>query len=147
MSLLSDCKRWNATLSGFVVMTHHFHLVVKPEDSKTITHLMNEIKSNAFERLSSQLLPYEKGQMKMQAGLGRNQFWKRSFRANPLYTSEVFQQKLHYLHENPVRAGLAEAPEDYFWSSSHIFQQGLCDHYGLIDIPAALEYYQKMRDE
>ena len=90
LSLLQDCIRWNASLKAFVIMTHHIHLIVKPSDTKTIGHLMSEVKAKSQLRLSPHLLQSESRQMDMQAGLGRNEFWMRSFRANPLYTPVVY---------------------------------------------------------
>jgi REP-associated tyrosine transposase len=37
----------------------------------------------------------------------------------PLITSEaVFMQRVNYIHQNPVRAGLVTCAEDYRWSSA-----------------------------
>ncbi|MEO6833386.1 MAG: hypothetical protein ABI169_14360 [Chitinophagaceae bacterium] len=35
-----------------------------------------------------------------------------------LYSRDVILQKLDYLHQNPVRAGFVEKPEDWLWSSA-----------------------------
>ncbi len=41
-----------------------------------------------------------------------------------LVTSEsVFMQRVHYLHRNPVRAGLVAQPEDYRWSSARCWSR------------------------
>ena len=32
-------------------------------------------------------------------------------------------QKVNYVHQNPVRAGLVSAAEDYRWSSARIWQR------------------------
>ena len=32
-------------------------------------------------------------------------------------------QKVNYVHQNPVRAGLVNAAEDYRWSSARIWQR------------------------
>ncbi|MFN2517349.1 MAG: hypothetical protein ABR556_14160, partial [Pyrinomonadaceae bacterium] len=35
-----------------------------------------------------------------------------------LTQEDVFIQKVNYLHQNPVRAGLVDHPQDYRWSSA-----------------------------
>jgi hypothetical protein len=34
----------------------------------------------------------------------------------------MFTEKLNYIHQNPVRAGLVERATDYLWSSARIWQ-------------------------
>ncbi len=39
-------------------------------------------------------------------------------------TSEAtFMQKVNYIHQNPVRAGLVERAEDYLYSSARIWRK------------------------
>ena len=35
-----------------------------------------------------------------------------------IYSTEFAREKLEYLHNNPVRAGLVRKPEDYIYSSA-----------------------------
>jgi hypothetical protein len=35
----------------------------------------------------------------------------------PLTAESTFMQRVHYIHQNPVRAGLVERAEEYRWSS------------------------------
>jgi len=49
------------------------------------------------------------------------QFWeRRPFKAT-MYNREVFEQKLDYIHHNPVKAGLCELPEYYLYSSASYY--------------------------
>jgi hypothetical protein len=34
-----------------------------------------------------------------------------------IFSEDMFMQKVNYIHQNPVRAGLVEKAEDYRWSS------------------------------
>jgi putative transposase len=38
-----------------------------------------------------------------------------------LFTPKVTQQKLDYIHNNPVEAGIVEKPEDYRYSSAKVY--------------------------
>ena len=45
-------------------------------------------------------------------------------------TVNEYHEKVRYIHENPVKAGLASRPEDWAWSSVH-------DYTGHVDVAAA----------
>jgi len=49
------------------------------------------------------------------------QFWKRNSLSIDLFSREVFEQKLDYIHDNPVKAGLSELPEHYYYSSASFY--------------------------
>jgi len=46
------------------------------------------------------------------------QVWTHENHAVELFSKEFTQQKLDYIHQNPVRAGIVDAPEDYVYSSA-----------------------------
>lgn len=52
------------------------------------------------------------------------QLWKRESLNIELYTPAVFEQKLAYIHYNPVKAGLCQHPEDYHYSSARFYYDG-----------------------
>ena len=52
----------------------------------------------------------------------KHQFWQPGNYPVHLFTEKVTLQKISYIHDNPVRAGFVNAPEEYFYSSAHPFQ-------------------------
>ena len=58
------------------------------------------------------------------------QFWKRNSLSVDLFTTKVFEQKLAYIHYNPVKAGLCQLPEEYHYSSARYYEFGI-DDFGL----------------
>ena len=60
------------------------------------------------------------------------QFWKRDSMQIDLYSEKFFEQKLEYIHMNPVRAGLCTLPEEYLYSSAKCYETGH-DIWGLIN--------------
>ncbi len=46
------------------------------------------------------------------------QLWTPENHAIELFTTDFTNQKLDYIHNNPVRAGIVENPEDYLYSSA-----------------------------
>ena len=46
------------------------------------------------------------------------QFWQQNNHPIELANIEMLQQRLDYLHQNPVEAGLVAIPEHYLYSSA-----------------------------
>ena len=61
------------------------------------------------------------------------QFWERNALSVDLWSEAVFDQKLDYIHNNPLQEKwcLAEFPEDYRYSSARVYLTGH-DEFGLI---------------
>ena len=51
--------------------------------------------------------------------------WKRRPFSFELFTDDVFNQKLDYIHYNPVSAGLCVLPEEYIYSSARFYFDGM----------------------
>lgn len=49
------------------------------------------------------------------------QVWQRNSLSIELRSTKVFNQKLDYIHHNPVKAGLCILAEDYKYSSAKYF--------------------------
>jgi len=59
------------------------------------------------------------------------QFWERNPLSIDLWTKEVFIQKMEYIHNNPVSAGLCDYPEEYKYSSAKFYENGK-DEFGFL---------------
>jgi len=46
------------------------------------------------------------------------QFWQQHNKPIELATNEMIDQRLNYIHNNPVEAGIVLSPEDYLYSSA-----------------------------
>ncbi len=63
----------------------------------------------------------------------KTQFWQQDNHPVEITTREMFEQRLNYIHNNPVRAGLVFYPEGYRYSSA-IDYAPECKQTGLLDI-------------
>ena len=61
------------------------------------------------------------GEFKVNKGDREYQVWKREPLGIELFTPEVFCQKLDYIHNNPVKAGLCKYAEEYYYSSAKFY--------------------------
>lgn len=58
------------------------------------------------------------------------QVWTHENHAIEIYSDKFLQQKLDYIHQNPVRAAIVESAEEYIYSSAKNY---FCNK-GLIEI-------------
>jgi hypothetical protein len=52
----------------------------------------------------------------------RYSLWQTEKNVFEIYSEKMFMEKLSYIHQNPVRAGLAERATDWRWSSARIWK-------------------------
>jgi putative transposase len=70
-------------------------------------------------------------QFKVEAKDRMYQFWERNSLSFELRSSKVFNQKIEYIHYNPVKALLCISPEDYYYSSTKFYTTGV-DDFGML---------------
>ena len=59
------------------------------------------------------------------------QVWKRTPQSLELFSEKTFLQKLEYIHENPVAAGVVNFAEEYKYSSAKSYLEGV-DEFNII---------------
>jgi len=93
-------------LSAWVFLPDHWHAILFPRHPLTISGVMESIKGGATKRIS-----------RSRREVGR--LWQPRFFDRALRTVREYNEKVQYIHLNPVKAGLASRPEDWPWSSVH----------------------------
>ena len=108
-------------LFGFVIMTNHIHLVWQvqqgyhPKDVQlsfmkfTAQMIIKELRNNHPKVLEKFLI---------KASDRKYQIWERNPLSISLWNQNVFKQKMDYIHNNPVAAGLCQFASDYHYSSA-----------------------------
>lgn len=59
------------------------------------------------------------------------QFWERNALSVDIWNEAVVVQKLTYIHDNPVKAGLVASPSEYKYSSAAFYETGI-DPFGFL---------------
>ena len=54
----------------------------------------------------------------------KRKFWMQRFDDEVIRNEKMFWTKLHYIHNNPVVAGLVKRPEDFKYSSAQNYING-----------------------
>ena len=116
---------------GWVLMTNHFHLICSTTDEKGIGMVLRNIKSFTAMKLIDAIIKNQKESRKgwmldilEKNGLAsknnhRFQFWQVGNHPILLDNDTTrFEQRLQYLHENPVKAGFVTFPQEWKYSSA-----------------------------
>ncbi|MEZ5032671.1 MAG: hypothetical protein R2787_14865 [Saprospiraceae bacterium] len=143
---LDYCRKNKGLLIyAYVIMTNHLHLVAQikkdyPESLGEVIshfkrytghHLINSIHSEKESRkewILHMLKYYARGSRSNRT----NQFWKEDNFPTALYSDKVIWEKIHYIHQNPVRAGIVDQAEHYLYSSASNYVDGM--NRGLIEV-------------
>jgi putative transposase len=106
-------------------MTDHLHLLTSRPS--TNSDLLRVLKGLTARRVIDYLKAnnYANSLKKLEHQVGDQNYkyslWQTKKNLFPIYSERLFKQKLNYIHQNPVRAGLVERPIDYRWSSAQIW--------------------------
>jgi putative transposase len=91
-------------LHEFVIMPNHFHLLITP--AETLERALQLIKGGFSFRAKKELKV-------------SGEIWQTSFHDHRVRDNGEYENAKIYIHQNPVRAGLVERPEDYPYSSAN----------------------------
>ena len=126
---------------AYCIMTSHVHLIIGSNQDK-MEGIMRDMKSYCSGKLKITIKenPQESRKawlvwMMERAGIKNKnnngfQFWQQHNQPIELFDNEIMQQKLDYIHNNPVEAGFVWEPEGYKYSSAIDYAGGK----GLLDI-------------
>ncbi len=103
-------------------MPDHVHAILWFAASDQLSHFMKQWKQRSSVQIK-RLLSEELNAYAMTLDLSEPVWQPRYYDFN-LYSSHKIQEKLAYMHLNPVRAGLAEQPCDWPWSSARYYEMG-----------------------
>jgi len=134
-------KNKGLEIFAWCIMTNHVHLIFrsiegqKPElllgDFKRFTSnaIIQAIRQNYKESRKEWLLEqFEKAGSKS-SNVNKFQFWRHDNKPIELWSNKVIDEKINYIHNNPVEEGLVFHPEDYMYSSARDYsgEKGLLD--------------------
>lgn len=114
-------------LNAFVIMSNHIHLIWQPQFGFSPTDIQSSFMKYTAQQLKRSMVKSKTeipGSFKVNKYDREYQLWKRSPLGIELFTPAVFEQKLNYIHYNPVAAGLCNNPEDYYYSSARFYYDG-----------------------
>jgi putative transposase len=107
-------RRYGVAIHGFTIMTTHTHLIVTPRNERSLPGAMHQLGkyveyfNEKYDRVGT--------------------LWCRRYSAKPIQDERYWLTCLRYVEQNPVRAAMVDAPEQYPWSSYRTHAYGeRCD--------------------
>jgi putative transposase len=114
-------KREDADIFAYVLMPSHLHLIISIPEKRSISNFMRDFKRRTVTEYYKLY------------NMARARLWENRFDDVGLFSYKVFFAKLNYIHQNPVKAGLADKPEDWPYSSARFY---MFDEKGIINLTA-----------
>jgi len=125
---------------GFVIMPNHIHLLFENTDMNgkemPYVSLMKYTAHRFLQELRKEDLSLL-NKFKVDRNTRAHQFWQRNALPVEMYDRKIFEQKLDYIHLNPLQQHwqLATDPNDYFYSSCAFYEKedmrfNWLSHYG-----------------
>jgi len=119
---------------GFVIMINHIHVIWQMNAGVKRSCLQRDFLKFTAQKIQRDLQknhPRLLDHFFVNAKDRQYQFWKRNPLTVEIWSEKVLKQKLKYLHENPVKAGLCRFPEEYKYSSALFYKTGI-DNWGFL---------------
>jgi putative transposase len=116
-------KEW-LIVFGFALMSNHFHAIWQATGEHEPADIQRDMLKYTGQTILNKMISDGSpivAQLLVNARDRKYQFWERNSLRVPPWSDKIFNQKLEYMHMNPVRAGLCEVPEDYKYSSARSY--------------------------
>jgi putative transposase len=128
---LSFCvKEKGLVLNAYVIMSNHIHLIVGRQSDEysisdilrdfkkyTAMHCIKAIKENPQESRREWLLWMMERAGKKNSNNTKYQFWQQDNHPIELHGGMI-EEKLNYIHNNPVEEGWVNEAQEYYYSSA-----------------------------
>jgi putative transposase len=134
-------KEKGLEIYAWCIMSNHVHLIISCTQGRkeeilrdhkrhTTKACLEAIGNNIQESRKDWMLWMFRRAGKKNLNNQIYQFWQQHNKPIELHSNFLLEQKLNYIHNNPVEAGLVDQPEEYRYSSARDY----CGMRGLINI-------------
>jgi putative transposase len=136
-------KEKGLRIHAWCIMSNHLHLMISTKMNHHPSDVLRDFKKFTSKQIISAIEDKENIESRRgwmlwlfkKAGEGNSkntnyQFWQQENHPIELITNKFIDQKLQYIHKNPVKAGLVDEPWEYRYSSARDYmnnQKGLLD--------------------
>lgn len=106
----------------YVIMPDHFHVVINASANK-VSGIIRDLKRFMSNKITQQLqqdLSFDILSRFSKAAKDKHQYqvWQSGFHPKAIISDDMLNQKMEYIHMNPVVAGLVDEPEEWKYSSA-----------------------------
>jgi REP element-mobilizing transposase RayT len=122
-------KEKGLEIFGYCLMPSHLHLLARAEGTCNLSDILRDFKKFTSKEIIKQIvsepesrrdwmLEYFRKAGKDIKGIKEYKFWKDGNHPEEITSNKFFDEKLEYIHNNPLKELIVERPEDYLFSSA-----------------------------
>lgn len=127
-------KEKGLKIFAYSIMSSHIHIIAQQEEANlneilrdfksfTAKEIVKCISNNVYESRKEWMLYLFRHFAKSTNQNKEFMFWQKTNHPVELSTPEIFDQKVAYIQQNPVEAGIVDQPENYIYSSAYPFSE------------------------
>ena len=130
---LEHCQQEKGlVIHSWCIMSNHVHLVASAKNGN-LSDILRDFKKYTSKQLIKAISDHP-GESRKESMLGifrtagssnsnntNSQFWRQDNQPKELVTNHFMDQKVDYIHNNPVAEGLVESAEEYLYSSAGLY--------------------------
>ena len=122
-------KEKGLDIFGYCLMSSHIHLIVRAGGRFSLSEILRDFKKFTSKAIIKQILTepesrrdwiieYSGREGEKFKGLKKYKFWQDGNHPEEISSNKFLDEKLNYIHYNPVKELIVERPEDYLFSSA-----------------------------
>ncbi len=110
-------KNKGLKIYGFVFMLNHIHLIIHSPD---VSGFIRDFKRFTSGELRKNIAKTEPTVLPLFLNEeGKHEFWDKTNLPKLIETEMFFNNKLEYIHNNPIRKNYVMRADDWYWSSAN----------------------------
>ncbi len=109
---------------GWVLMSSHLHAIVGAEEGYVLSDILRDFKKYTSKKIVQQIIEEPESRREWMLSLLKHycehlkrhqkfKLWQDGNHAEIIYSNKFFDQKLNYIHQNPVEDMIVSNAEDY----------------------------------
>jgi REP element-mobilizing transposase RayT len=130
VNALDYCRKQKGMeLFAYCIMPSHVHLIFRSKDGNpsglmmdlkgfTSRNLLRAIKDNPQESRKEWMMDIFQKAGNSKSNVQQMQFWQHDNHPIEIWSIKVFEQKMNYIHENPVESGFVVESIEWKYSSA-----------------------------
>jgi REP element-mobilizing transposase RayT len=122
-------KEKGLVIFGYCIMPSHIHLIARAEGKNTLSDILRDFKKFTSKAIIRQIIEESESRRDWMLdyfgrageyirGIKNYKFWQDGNHPEMVSSNKFFDEKLDYIHNNPVKELIVERPEDYLFSSA-----------------------------
>lgn len=128
-------KEKGLNVYAWCIMSSHIHLIVRREGKFLLSEIVRDFKKFTSKKIIELIKNLNESRRKWLLAAFKNsadrikrnsmyKVWQDGSHAILLGTNKMMDQRLDYVHNNPVQAGIVDEPEHYTFSSARDYAGG-----------------------